>query len=121
MQERNQTKNVFASGIPPAFANPMMTILADMSGTVLEGFATAQKDWADFVQRRIREDVAVTRQLLSCGSVPDMCQIYSQYLRTAFEQYRQQSERVVQRSESFAEHLAETTEAKAKETARARH
>jgi hypothetical protein len=101
--------------------NPMMTALADMSGSILEGFATAQKDWADFFQRRIREDVAVSRALMNSSSLPDMYQIYSQYLRTAFEQYREHSEHVVQRGATIAQHLAETTEAKVKEAARTRH
>jgi hypothetical protein len=41
--------------------------------------------------------------------------------QTAFQQYREQSEKVVQRSESMAQHIAETTEGNAKEAARARH
>lgn len=45
----------------------------------------------------------------------------SQYFQTAFEQYQKQSEKVVQRGESMAQHLTETVEATAKEGARARH
>jgi hypothetical protein len=102
-------------------SNPMMTIVADMNGTFLEGLATAQKEWADFVQRRVREDVAVTRRLMNCRSFADMHQIYGQYLQTAFHQYREQSEKVVQRSESVAQHHAETAEESVKEAAQARH
>jgi Phasin protein len=116
-----QGGNALPLGAAPAMSNPMMTILADMNATILEGCATAQKDWADFVQRRVREDVAVARQLMSCKSVADMRQIYSQYLRTAFEQYREQSEQVVQRSASMAQSLSETTEANMREAAPARH
>jgi Phasin protein len=75
----------------------------------------------DFVHRRIKEDVAATRQLMRCQSLSEMHQVYSQYLRTAFDQYQKQSEKVVQRGESMAQHLTETTEAEAKEDARARH
>jgi Phasin protein len=99
----------------------MVTIFADLSGTLVERFATAQKDWADFLQLRIREDVAVTRQLMHCHSLADMHQVYSQYLQTAFQHYCEQSEKVVRRSESVAQHLAETTEANTKESIRARH
>jgi|SRR5262245_47504033 len=120
-EDRNQMNNAFAWSVAPAVANPMMAILADMNGTVLEGFATAHKDWADFAQRRTREDVAVARQLLSCHSLPDMYQIYSRYLQTAFEQYREQSERFAQRSQNITQHLTETAEANATEVARARH
>jgi hypothetical protein len=59
-EERGHRGNSFmGSDLTPAFTNPMLTILADMNATFLEGLATAQKDWADFVQRRTREDVAL--------------------------------------------------------------
>jgi Phasin protein len=120
-EERGHLGNSFmGGGLKPTFTNPMLTILADMNATFLEGWATAQKDWADFVQRRTREDVAPTRQLLKSHSVAGMHQIYSQYVQTAFQQYRDQSEKVVQRSESIAQHLA-ATEVSTKEAARARH
>jgi hypothetical protein len=75
----------------------------------------------DFVPRRIKEDVAVSRQLMRCQSLPEMHHVCSQYFQTAFEQYQKQSEKVVQRGESMAQHLTETAEAGAKEGGRARH
>jgi Phasin protein len=120
---QRQAMNAFAGmvAIPPIMQNPMMTILAEMNGSFLESLATAQKDWMDFMHRRIKEDVAVSRQLMRCQSLPEMHQIYSQYLQTAFEQYQKQSEKVVERGESMAQHLAETSESAAREGARARH
>ena len=115
---RRQGGNSPTLGMSPVMFTPMMTIFAELNASILEGFAAAQKDWADFVQRRIREDVAVTRQLMSCQSMADMHQVYAQYLRTAFEQYREQSEQVVQRSASIAQHLTEATE---REAATTRH
>jgi phasin protein len=105
----------------PAFANPILMMLADMNGMYMEGLATAQREWAEFLQRRIREDMAVTRHLLNCHSLADMHQVYAQYLQTAFQQYREQSEKVTQRGESIAQHLADTTAAKAKDVDRAHH
>jgi hypothetical protein len=99
---------------------PMVAILAEMHGTVLESVAMAQKEWADFIHRRIKEDVAVSRQLMQCHSLADMHQIYAQYFAKAFEQYQQQSAKVVQRGQPVAEHLAETAE-DGTESARARH
>jgi hypothetical protein len=115
---RRQGGNSLPLGMAPVMFNPMMTIFAELNATVLEGFAAAQKDWAAFVQRRIKEDVAVSRQLMNCQSLADMHQVYAHYLRTAFEQYREQSEQVVQRSASMAQHLAEATE---REAATTRH
>jgi hypothetical protein len=116
-ESQRQLMNAMAGmvGMPPIMQNPMMTILAEMNGSFLESVATAQKDWMDFVHRRIKEDVAVSRKLMRCQSLPEM------YLETASEHYQRQSEKPVERGESMAQHLAETTEAAAKEDARARH
>jgi vacuolar-type H+-ATPase subunit H len=108
-------------GVTPVLGNPMMAILAEMNGTLLESVATAQKDWVNFVHQRLKEDIAASRQLMKCQSLAEMHQVYSEYLQTAFEQYQQQSERVVQRGESMAQHLAENAETAAKESVRARH
>lgn len=80
-------------GMPPIMQNPMLTIFAEMQGSFLESMATAQKDWMAFVHRRIKEDVAASRQLMRCQSVSEMHQIYAEYFETAFEQYQKQSER----------------------------
>lgn len=112
-------RNSFMMGMPPA--QPFIAILAEMNGTFLESVATAQKDWIDFVYRRVKEDVAASRQLMSCHSLPDLHQVYSEYLRTALDHYQQQSQRVVQRGQAMAQHLAETAEEGIKETGRAHH
>jgi len=119
-EERNQQLNSFGWGVQPMMHTPMLAIFAEMNGTLLESVATAQKDWADFVDRRIKEDVAVSRQLMQCHSLADMHQVYSRYLATAFEQYKEQSTKVVQRGQAIAEHVAEATE-NGKEATRARH
>ena len=72
------------------------------------------------LHRRIKEDVAVLRQLMQCRSPADMHRVYSDYFETTFEQYQEQSARVVRRGQSIAEHLAETVDNR-KEAARSRH
>jgi len=119
-QEAGQLPNSLV-GVPAAFKNPLFAIFTNINGTFLEGLATAQKDWADFMHRRIREDVAVARQLLNCHSLADLHQTYAQYLQTAFQQYQEQSERLTQRGQAIAQQAAETAEGSAKDVARARH
>ena len=120
-KEERQEFNSVAWGMPPIFSTPPMAILAELNGTLLESVANAQKEWSDFLHRRIREDVAMSRQLMRCHSLADMHQVYSQYFKTALEQYQEHSERVVQRGQSVAQHLAETAEQTTQERARARH
>ena len=88
-EERNQPQNSFLAS--PIMQTPLFAIVAEMNGTLLETMATAQKEWANFVDRRIKEDVAVLRQLMQCRSPADMHRVYSDYFETAFEQYQEQS------------------------------
>ena len=114
--------NSFTRPMPLVAGNPLFAAVTDMNGKLLESVAGAQKDWAEFVHRRVKEDIAASQQLMSCQSLTDMQEVYSQYLRNMFEQYREQSERVVQRGKSMTEELASSMKLGAEETAqRARH
>ena len=118
--ERTQAGNSF---VPPMIKStlhtPLFAIWAEMNGAFMESIATAQKDWSDFLHRRIKEDVAVGRRLMQSHSLADMHQVYSEYLSNAFEQYKEQSTKVVERGQAMAEHMAETSENET--AARARH
>jgi hypothetical protein len=99
-----------AWSMPPVAGNPLLAVMTDINGKLLESVANAQKDWAEFVHRRVKEDIAASQQLMNCQSLTDIQQIYSQYLRTVFAQCREHSERLVQRGKSMTEELAQTRE-----------
>jgi len=114
--------NSFAWAMPLVAGNPLFAVVTDINGTLLESAARVQKDWAEFVHQRVKEDVAVSQRLMNCQSLGDMQQIYSQYFQTAFEHYREQSERAVQRGKSMTEAVAESVESRANAAAEpARH
>lgn len=108
--------------MPPVAGNPLFAVVTDINGKLLESVARVQKDWAEFVHRRVKEDIAASQQLMNCQSLADMQQIYSQYFQTAFEQYREQSERAVQRGKSVADAVVQSMEPRAREmTHQSRH
>ena len=109
--------NSFNLSLHPILTTPLFAVLTDINGKLLESVASAQKDWAEFVHRRVKEDIAVSQQLVSCKSLGDMQQICSQYVRTAFEHYREQSERAVQRGKSTSDGLVQTLELGARDSA----
>jgi hypothetical protein len=114
--------NAFPWAMSPFVGTPLLSLLADFNGKLLQSVAGAHKEWADFVNRRVKEDVAVSQQLIGCQSLADMHEVYSNYLRRSFEHYQEQSQRVVQRAQSTAEELADATESRSRETGqRARH
>jgi hypothetical protein len=110
--------NSFNWSLGPVLSTPLLAVLADLNGKLLESAASAQKDWAEFVHRRVKEDIAVSQQLMSCRSLGDVQEVYSQYMRTALEQFAEQSERAVRRGKSTTNGLAQTLELGANESAR---
>src|SRR5262245_236023 len=108
--------NSFAWAVPLGAGNPLLAVVTDINRKLLESAALVHKDWAEFVYRRVKEDIAVSDRLMNCQSLGDMQQIYSQYLQTAFEQYREQSERTVQRGNSMTEAVGQSMEPRARET-----
>lgn len=110
--EQRTTANSIAWPMPPMPPGSPLLAVADINGKLLESAASAQKDWAEFVHRRVKENVAVAQRLLNCQSPADMQEVYSQYLRTAFDQYREQSEKAFQTGKSITEGLAQTIESR---------
>ena len=98
------------SPTPSVAGNPLFAVVTDMNGKLLESVARVQKEWAEFVHRRVKEDIAASQQLMNCQTLADMQQVYSQYFRTAVEQYRAQSERAVQRGKAVTEELTQAME-----------
>jgi len=109
--EQRTGANSFAWPMPSMLpGNPLLAVATDANGKLLEGVASVQKEWVEFVHRRIKENVATSQRLLSCKSLTDVQEVYTQYLLTAFEHYREQSEKVVQTGKSMTEGLVQTME-----------
>ena len=116
--EQRTSVNSFAWPMPSMLpGNPLLAVATDVNGKLQESVASAQKEWVDFVHRRVKENLAASQWLLSCKSLTDVQEVYSQYLLTAFEHYREQSEKVVQTGKSMTVGLAQTMESRADEIA----
>ena len=59
-EANRHSMNTFSWPVPAFLGTPMVTRLADFNGKILQYAAGAQKEWADFVQRRVKEDIAVS-------------------------------------------------------------
>ena len=116
--EQRASVNSFAWPMPSMLpGNPLLAVATDVNGKLLESVASAQKEWVDFVHRRVKENLAASQRLLNCKSLTDVQEVYSQYLLTAFEHYREQSGKIVQTGKSMTEGLAQTMESRAGEIA----
>jgi len=97
--------NAFPWMTSPFVGSPLVSLLADFNGKLLQSVAGVQNEWADFVNRRVREDVAVSQQLIGCQSFADMHDVNINYVRRAFDQYQEHSQRAGHRAQSTVDEL----------------
>ena len=54
---------------------------------VFEGLSQAQREIADFIAERIRQDMETQQEFLRCRSLDDVRKVQTHFFQTAFEQY----------------------------------
>ena len=75
--------------------------------TVMEGFARAQKQIADFVTERLRHDIDAQTALLRCRSLEDVHDVQQRFIKTAMDQYSAEATRMVKLSGDVASRALE--------------
>lgn len=120
-KEQSREDSNFPLGAAPLMPSPLAALFAEVGGTVLQTFATAQKEWAEFVDRRVREDIAAMRQLMQCQSPAELHRVYSDYVTKAIQQYQEQAAKISLRSQSLAEHIAQSAHNGEERRAQSRH
>jgi hypothetical protein len=67
---------------------PAWTAMAQVNGKVYENLAAMNKSWAEFLNRRLKKELGVPEQLAACKSLPEMYNIYAEYLQSALTDYQ---------------------------------
>ena len=57
------------------------------SHAMFEGLSQVQREIADFVAERIRQDMETQQELLRCRSLEDVRKVQARFFQTAFDQY----------------------------------
>ena len=82
---------------------PALTAVAQMNGKVYDGLATLNKNWVAFVNRRLKEDLAVPQQLAACKTVQDMYGVYAEFFQNACSDYQSELEQMTKIGKSLAD------------------
>jgi hypothetical protein len=99
---------------------PALQAMAQMNGKMYDGIATLNKNWAAFLNRRLKEDLAVPQQLAACKTVQDMCGVYAGFFQNACAQYQSELEQMTKLSKSLADETMQTIQARMEEAREAR-
>jgi len=87
---------------------PALTAMAAVNTKLYESIAAANREWASFVNRRLKEDLAVPQQLAECKNLQDLYRVYAQFFQNARSQYQSGLEQMTKLSQSMAENALHT-------------
>jgi len=87
---------------------PALTAMAEVNTKLYESIAAANREWASFVNRRLKEDLAVPQQLAECKNLQDLYRVYAQFFQNARSQYQSGIEQMTKLSQSMAENALQT-------------
>jgi hypothetical protein len=96
---------------------PALAAMAQVNGKVYENLAAMNKNWADFLNRRLKEDLDVARQLAGCKSVPEVYGFWADYLQTAVSDYRTELEQMSKLGKTLADETMHAMQSRAEEPA----
>ena len=91
-----------------------------MNGKMYDGIATLNKNWVAFLNRRLKEDLAVPQQLAACKTVQDMCGVYAEFFQNACAHYQSELEQMTKLGKSLADDTMQAIQARVEEARAAR-
>jgi Phasin protein len=86
---------------------PALTAMAEANTRLYESIAAANREWALFVNRRLKEDLAVPQQLAECKNLPELYRVYAQFFQNACSQYQSGLEQMTRLGRSMAENAVQ--------------
>jgi hypothetical protein len=92
---------------------PALTAMAQMNGKVYDGIATMNKSWVAFVNRRLKEDLGMPKQLADCKTVHEMYGVCADFLQNAYADYQSEFEQMTKLGKTLADDTFQAMQARA--------
>jgi len=99
---------------------PALQAMAQMNVRVYDGIATWNKNWVAFLNRRLKEDFAMPKQLAACKTVQDMYGVYAEFFQNACVQYQSEFEQMTKLGKSLADDTMQVIQSRVEEAREAR-
>src|ERR1700680_2418628 len=100
---------------------PALTAIAELNIRLYASLAAVNKEGASFVNRRLKEDLAVPQQLAECKTVQDFYRVYAQFFQNACSQYQSGFEQMTRLGKSIADTAIPPLQPRSEETRRTQH
>jgi phasin protein len=100
---------------------PAFTAMAQINTRLYESIAAANREWASFVNQRLKEDLAVPQQLAECRTPQEFYRVYAQFFQNACSQYQSGVEQMTKLSQSIADNALQALKSGSEATGRTKH
>jgi hypothetical protein len=97
---------------------PALTAMAQVNDRVYDGLATMNKHWVSFINRRLKEDLAMPQQLAGCKTVQDMYGVCTEFFQTAYSDYQSELEQIGKLGKSLADDTMQVMQSRMEDAAR---
>jgi hypothetical protein len=87
---------------------PALAAMAESNTKLYESIAAANREWASFINRRLKEDLVVPQQLAECKSMPDVYRVYAQFFQKACSHYQSGLEQMTKLGRSMADNALQS-------------
>ena len=97
---------------------PALTAMAQVNGKVYDNLAAMNRNWVTFINRRLKEELAMPHNLAGCKTVQDMYGVYSEFFQTAVADYQSEFEQMTKLGKSLAEETAQIVQTRIEDATR---
>jgi hypothetical protein len=99
---------------------PALQAMAQMNGKVYDGIATWNQNWVAFLNRRLKQDLAMPEQLAACKTVQEMYGVCAEFFQQACSQYQSEFEHLSKLGKSLADDTMQAIQSRMEETHKVR-
>jgi hypothetical protein len=96
---------------------PALSAMAQVNGKVYANLAAMNQQWAEFLNRRLKKELAVPEQLAACKSLQDMYSVCADYFQSALADYRNELETMSKLGKTLADDTLQAMQTHAAESA----
>ena len=97
---------------------PALAAMAQMNGKVYDGIANMNKNWVAFVNRRLKEDLGMPKQLADCKTMNEMYGVCADFLQNAYADYQSEFEQMTKLGKTLADDTLQAMQARTEATLR---
>lgn len=83
-------------------SQPAIETLTAVNEQLYEGISEINLEWARFMNRRLKEDLAMPQTLMCCRSVSEVYSTYSDFWLRMMQQYQSETAKLMQMSAALA-------------------